>query len=122
MICDYCFNPCEWVENKEVYGRNIGKSIMIWLCRPCNAYVGCHQNTRSPLGTIANAELRAWRRKAHDAFDPLWRNGKLNREQAYGLLKKEFGCDVHIGECGIEQCKEIISFVQRREHERNKRM
>lgn len=116
MICQYCHNQAEWVENKEVYGRNYGRSIMIWLCKPCDAYVGCHNNTRKPLGVLANRELREWRKKAHAKFDPLWKNGKMNRDKAYGVLRKEFGRDIHIGESDIETCKHIINFIDEWSH------
>ena len=71
MNCPYCNNPAEWVSNAEVYGRPYGKSWMMYLCRPCDARVGCHQNSQTPLGTMANKELRGWRIKAHDAIDPM---------------------------------------------------
>ena len=58
MQCNYCGREAEWVENKEIYGRNYGKSYMAWLCRPCDAYVGCHQNTKKPLGRMSNKEER----------------------------------------------------------------
>ncbi len=118
MNCPYCYNRAEWVENKEIYGKNYGKSVMIYLCRPCNAYVGCHQNTRKPLGTMANRETREWRKKAHEMFDPLWRDGKMSRGKAYGLLQKEFGAVAHIGESDVENCKRIIGIVENyKEHQ-----
>ena|SRR6185436_16243445 len=112
MICPYCLNESEWVENKEVYGKNYGRSVMIYLCRRCDAYVGCHNNTRKALGTMANRELRDWRKKAHAIFDPLWKDGKMNRDKAYGKLRKQFGYDVHIGESDIETCKKIVTFLE----------
>lgn len=108
VLCPHCGIAAEWVENSAIYGKRYGKSYMMWLCRPCNAYVGCHNNTRLPLGTMANKELRQWRIKAHDAFDPLWRNGAMKRDEAYVLLSRELGREVHIGQSDIEQCKEII--------------
>lgn len=112
MICPFCLNPAKWVENKEVYGRNYGKSIMMWLCKPCDAYVGCHNNTKKPLGTMANKETRKWRKKAHATFDPLWKSGKTTREKAYKFLKIQFGREVHIGESDIETCKRIIALTK----------
>lgn len=112
MHCPYCKNLVEWVENKEVYGRNYGKSVMIWLCKPCDAYVGCHNNTRTPLGSMANRELRTWRKKAHASFDPIWKTGKIKRARAYGFLKRRFGFDVHIGEADELLCQEIIQLCK----------
>lgn len=108
MKCTYCDYEAEWVENKEVYGRNYGNSYMIWLCRNCGAYVGCHQNSRTPKGTFANVELRAARKAAHNAIDPLWKSGKYKRKTVYLRLKDAFGKEIHVGESDEKQCYEII--------------
>ena len=109
MICPYCNKESEWVENKEIYGRNYGKSYMCYLCKPCNAYVGCHQNTKKPLGTMANKDLREWRKKAHANIDPVWKSGKMKRKELYGFLNKVFGFAVHVGESDVEMCKKLAS-------------
>lgn len=108
LDCPFCGNPAEWVQNKEIYGRNYGKSYMCWLCKPCDAYVGCHENTRRPLGTIANKETREWRKKVHAVIDPLWRENEYKRGEVYMALNDAFGEEVHVGESDIERCKEII--------------
>jgi len=108
MICPYCKNEAKWCENKEKYGKNFGKSYMCYYCKPCDAYVGCHENTTRPLGTMANKELRGWRMKAHDSVDPLWREGKMPRREVYKMLNEKLGKSVHIGESDIEMCKQII--------------
>jgi len=108
IMCPYCKMPAEWVSNEAVYGQPYGTSHMIYLCRDCNAYVGCHRNTLTPLGTMANAELRQWRRKAHDHIDPLWQSGQMNRSEVYKWLRHELGREIHIGESDIETCKRII--------------
>ena len=112
MICPYCNNQAEWVENKEVYGKNYGKSYMMWLCKPCDSYVGCHNNTRKSLGTLANKETRDWRKKAHKVFDPLWKSKRMTRQKAYGVLESHFRCVVHIGESDINTCKEIVELLK----------
>ena len=109
--CPYCGNEAKWCENKEIYGKNYGKSYMCYFCEPCNAYVGCHNNTTEPLGTMANKELRDWRIKAHNAFDSLWKTGFITRNEAYKILENEFGKEIHIGESDIETCKRIISKI-----------
>jgi hypothetical protein len=106
MICPKCKKEAPWVENKEKYGRNYGKSYMCYYCKECDTYVGCHNNTRKALGTMADKETQQWRMKAHQVFDPLWRNGKMTRKQAY-----EFIGNRHIGESDIEQCQKIINIV-----------
>lgn len=111
VICPYCTQPAEWVENKAIYGKNYGKSYMMWLCRPCGAYVGCHQNTRQPLGSLANAELREARKQVHNLIDPLWKSGKYKRKTIYIRLKEAFGEEVHVGESDEKRCEEIIKTV-----------
>jgi len=110
MICPYCGKKAKWCENKEVYGRNYGKSFMCYYCKDCDAYVGCHNNTERPLGTMANKELREWRIKAHKAIDGLWKSGIYKRKEVYQDLNKAIGngTTVHIGASNIEICKRII--------------
>jgi len=115
MNCPYCNKPAEWVANKEVYGKNYGKSYMIWLCKPCDAYVGCHNNTNKPLGTIANRELRQWRRTAKEEWinsklDGNWKNKKL-RSKGYQWLGDLFGKEFHFGESTIEDCKKVLEYL-----------
>ena len=108
MKCPYCGNDAEWVENKEIYGKNYGKSYTMWLCRPCDARVGCHHNTRTPLGTMANKELREARMAAHAAIDPLWKSKKYKRHTVYKRLADAFGEPVHVGDSDETRCAEII--------------
>ena len=108
MICPYCKTEANWVENKEIYGRNYGKSYMCWLCPKCEAYVGCHNNTREPLGTLANKELREWRIKAHEVIDVYWKELDYTRKQVYDILREYYGCDIHVAEADIDMCKDLI--------------
>jgi len=114
IYCPYCGKPARWVENKEIYGRNYGKSYMCWLCKDCDAYVGCHQNTKEPLGTVANRELRKWRKEAHSVFDLLWKKYDYKRKESYILLQTMMGLSpkkAHIGKFNIEQCKKLIKKI-----------
>jgi hypothetical protein len=111
MKCPYCGQEAVWCENKEIYGRNFGRSYMMYLCKPCDARVGCHQNSKRALGTMANKELREWRMKAHAVIDPLWRDGKLPRSEVYRRLSKVIGVEVHVGEADVEMCQKIIQVL-----------
>ena len=110
MKCNHCNKEAEWIENKIVYGRNYGKSYMIWFCHNCNAYVGCHNNTKKPLGQfLAKSDLRKARQEAHSVIDKFWQSGKYKRKTVYLRLKEAFGKEVHIGETTTpEECEEII--------------
>jgi hypothetical protein len=117
--CPYCGNPAILTDSAEVYSGHSYR--MIWLCRPCDAYVGTHRNSKNhePLGRLANAELRAWKVKAHAAFDPLWRT-KMRRENCtkqearqagYRWLAKQLSITVeecHIGCFDVEMCRRVV--------------
>lgn len=119
MNCTYCQQPAEFVSHEAIYGKRYGdKSWMVWLCRPCNAYVGVHQNNPArPLGTMANKELRAWRQKAHAAIDPLWESGLMKRKAVYARLSEMMGYEVHVGESNAKQCAAIIEAAKQIETE-----
>ena len=61
---------------------------------------------------MADSVLRYWRIKAHNAIDPLWKDGIMSRQEVYDMLKTQFGKTIHIGESDIEICKRIIEFAQ----------
>lgn len=109
MICPYCQKEALWVPNEEVYnGKRYGKSYMCYYCKPCNAYVGCHNNTKQPLGIMANKELRNWRIKVHAKIDPLWKNEDYDRRHLYKIISERLGKTYHTGESDIETCKKIL--------------
>lgn len=124
VLCPYCGNRAELVDSSVVYkGRSYG---MVWLCRPCKAWVGCHKNSKvhAPMGRLANKALRDLKRAAHEAFDPLW-NGpqhspipecrpRFTRMEAYKWLAQKMGIHpafCHIGRFDEEQCKQVIAIM-----------
>jgi hypothetical protein len=111
MICPKCNKEAPWVENKARYGRNFGKSYMCYYCKDCDTYVGCHNNSQRPLGTMADKETMKWRKNAHEVVDELWKENGYKRGAVYARLQDAFGEVIHIGESNIERCKEIIKTV-----------
>ncbi len=111
MICPYCNKEAEWTENKAIYGKNYGKSYMCYYCKPCDAYVGCHENSRRPLGIMANRELREYRKRVHSLIDPLWKSKEMSRGRVYSILTEFLGYQYHTGESDLETCKKIIAFL-----------
>ncbi len=109
MKCPYCKKEALWCENKEIYGQNYGQSYMCYLCKDCNAYVGCHHNSKKSLGTMANAELREWRKKVHRYLDPLWKEGAWTRKKLYKNISHQLGINYHTGFADIELCKKVLS-------------
>jgi hypothetical protein len=119
--CPYCGEPPQFVDSAVIYGRSYG---MMYLCSPCNAYVGVHKKTNKPLGRLANAELREWKKKAHEVFDQLWkgyRGGKprMSRSEAYAWLAKELDVPpehCHIGMFNCRMCQLTIDMVDLERH------
>ena len=123
VICPYCDKKPVLTDSIEVYGVSYG---MIWLCKPCNAYVGVHKNSKNfiPLGRLANSELREYKKLAHASFDPLWKkkmqltscSKSKARKLAYKWLSSELNIDIkdcHIGEFDIDTCKQVINICSK---------
>lgn len=108
-ICPYCGKKTELIDSSEIYhGTAYG---WMYICRPCDAYVGCYNGTTRSLGRLANSELRALKKEAHDAFDKIWRNGMMCRTDAYSWLSEQIGTPLevtHIGMFDVENCKKVI--------------
>ena len=112
VFCDYCGRRAEFTDSKAVYGSSHG---MIYLCRDCDAYVGVHKGTDCPKGRLANAELRAYKKRAHSAFDPLWHSGGMTRTQAYQWLSRQMGIpksECHIGMFDVARCVRAITLCK----------
>jgi hypothetical protein len=113
--CDYCKQPAQLVGGEIMYPRRpdlYAKNF--YRCEPCGAWVGCHPGTVTPLGRLANAELRAAKQRAHAAFDPLWHSGSMKRRDAYAWLASSLGIernDCHIGMFDVQQCDAVVHNV-----------
>lgn len=120
LFCPYCAAEAVLImSSAELYssGRDYGPA---WVCRPCRAWVGCHPRSTTPLGRLANAELRAAKIRAHAAFDPLWRS-KMAREgcqqhvargAGYAWLADRLGMprdQCHIGMFDVAECDRVVA-------------
>ena len=113
VFCDYCGRRAEFMDSAAVY--NDHSYGMIYMCRPCDAYVGVHKGSKQPLGRLANSQLRCWKKAAHAAFDPLWKSGRKTRSQAYSWLAQKMGLPqalTHIGMFDVEQCKKVVNIMK----------
>lgn len=113
VSCDYCGQPAQFVDSAIVYGRSYG---MIYYCPGCAAWVGVHKGTDQPLGRLANAELRKYKRAAHATFDPIWQSGRMRRNVAYAWLSERLGIpreETHIGMMDVDRCKQVIEICRK---------
>lgn len=117
VTCPYCGQPGRLRETStHLYnGRDFGP---VWECPgTCQAYIGCHKGTTTPLGRIANNELRAAKMLAHGAFDALWKRKMARgfpkheaRNAGYKWLAGQLGIpqsECHIGMMDVETCKRV---------------
>ncbi len=118
LLCSYCGREAEYLDNSAEWygGKDYGP---LWVCRPCDASTACHPGTGSPLGRLANEELRKAKVTAHDSFDLLWRavawrdgiDQKKARSKGYRWLAAQLGVDkklMHIGYCSLAGCRRVV--------------
>lgn len=127
VLCDYCKAPAQKVNGLKLYPhRGDLKRLTFWYCDNGHepAYVGCHKahpahspGGDTPLGRLANAELREAKKNAHFYFDTLWRN-KIkfnNRGRAYRWLADQLkidAADCHIGMFDVEMCNRVVGLCK----------
>lgn len=121
--CPYCSKTAELVNGSAIYPGCESKVAWksFWACLPCGAWVGCHDNNtihgpNTPLGTLANAELRAARRMAHAAFDTIWKTRRMNRTNAYRWLSKRLWIKLdrcHIAMFDLKTCRRVVELCRR---------
>lgn len=115
MECPYCTGPVEFTTSKLFYGKDYNTNI--YVCYLCDAYVGTHGKGKTPLGTLANKQLRSLRMTAHSIFDPLWKGKfrKMGRAGAYRLMQKLMNLPpekAHIAMFDEDQCRLLISKIK----------
>ena len=119
-ICPYCGQNAETCEGTFIYPHRPDLYLKkFWVCQGCDAWVGCHEGTETPLGRLANAELRKAKGNAHAAFDRLWK-AKMRRDKckkheargaAYRWLSQQLGTspeETHIGMFDVALCKRVV--------------
>lgn len=115
MECPYCTGPVEFLSSKQFYGKDYGTNV--YVCYPCDAYVGTHGKGKTPLGTLANKPLRQLRMTAHSIFDPIWKGKfrKMGRAGAYRLMQRLMNLPpekAHIAMFDEDQCRLLISKIK----------
>ena len=93
-ICRYCGGVVRCVPAEKVYGNAAVNRMKLWdrwfyQCQNCNARVGCHKDSKRPLGNVANEVLRLKRRETHQVFDAFWKRRGMTRTAAYKWLSEQ---------------------------------
>ncbi len=119
VYCPYCGAQAKLRPASVVYKENTLHDGFLFVCDRyprCDAYVSAHRDTKRPMGTLANSELRNKRIRAHKAFDRLWKSGLMTKWQAYKWLQATFGLsedEAHIGMFNDSMCERVIAECSR---------
>jgi zinc-finger-containing domain len=121
--CPYCGSPSVKTLGKDLWpGRSDLAGARFYVCQPCEAWVGCHPGTSTPLGRLANKELRRAKQAAHAEFDPLWKEkiarGETKkkarsaaRQWLAGQLQIPFD-DCHIDMFDTAMCERVVEICR----------
>lgn len=111
-ICPYCKSSTKTVSEEVIYGISYtGKAVICCINYPvCDSYVGTHKDG-TPLGRLANNQLRQDKISAHKFFDPLWQSKEYKRGTLYQMLADYLeipGEYCHIGFFNRKTLKKVI--------------
>lgn len=115
VMCQYCNREAVLVGGDVIYrNRSDLSNLFFYQCKPCNAYVGTHEKTGKPFGSLANLRIRSARKAAHKVFDGYWKQHNIRRKDAYDRLASEMLLireECHIGMFNEDQCLRLDSVV-----------
>ena len=117
--CGKCGYKAKLKTLNEIYNAFCYGDKVAYQCDTCDMQVGCHPHSVIPLGTLADKETRSARMKAHNIFDPLWRDLNLfpSRKSAYmwlSIFLKIGYRDCHIGLFNAKQCEKVIRCCEKK--------
>jgi len=113
MRCPYCGSAVHFRSADGIYKSNNGNA-KLYVCSKypsCDSYVRVHPGTMTPVGSLANAKLRAIRVTAHKHFDKLHETGLMTKKEAYAWLAfmlQSPMSQAHIGYQSEYYCNRII--------------
>lgn len=114
LKCPYCRNSAVLQKASFVYGEKaIEDHVYVCINYPsCDSYVGVHQGTMKPKGTLADGNLRNKRIQAHKKFSKLWTSRIITKKQAYKWMQFKFGLNAnqaHIGLFSNYMCDQLMA-------------
>lgn len=119
--CPYCRSTVNYTTHAVLYGGRVFSDWpYIYLCSndACKASVGTHEGTEYPLGTLADQVTKDARKRAHAAFDPIWKGKSMKRSDAYQWLAGELDIErwrCHISWFDISYCNKVVQACMRRQ-------
>ena len=123
VLCLHCNQPARLVTGAIIYPHRPDLSgLNFWQCLPCDAYVGCHKGTQTPLGYPANKTTRTIRSSVHKVLDPIWKKAPQPqqarvRTRLYKWLSENLGIkpdNCHVGMFDFDMCQRTLRLLNRR--------
>ena len=113
--CPYCDERARCVSGSGMYpDRAELHRKNFYVCFRCDASVGCHPGTRTPLGRLADSTLRKTRQQSHALLDQLMKQRRMTRGDVYRWLATELNLparECHIAQFDLQQCERLIAVV-----------
>ncbi|ODV43417.1 hypothetical protein AWV79_17315 [Cupriavidus sp. UYMMa02A] len=123
-VCDDCGNVAQLAQAGDTAYPYLEDHGPVWICAPCQAWIGVRPRSRqhTPLGRLANAELRDAKKRLHDALEPLvvgkMRRDGVNPFEARGKAIKWLASELNfnlstpsIHALTREQCEQAIRYI-----------
>lgn len=117
--CPYCHANASIRPASVVYGENKrSHGKYLYLCDrwpACDAYVSAHSQTKAPMGTLANGDLRHKRIQAHRALEALRQVCKMQKWESYIWLQAKLGLherQAHIGSFSDARCEQVVALCR----------
>lgn len=113
--CPVCLVPMR-LRATDRFRYDNGMPRLFWTCpnnAACQMICGAHPDG-TPSSTPADAETKRARNRAHEAFDQLWKGGRMDRRAAYRWLQRAMGLskdECHIGFFDRAQCEKVVAKV-----------
>lgn len=115
--CNLCDGKVVYISNDKIYGRQYGSGYC-YYCTGCGAYVGTHKPwPKKAMGILADEEMREWKKKCHNLFDPIWKGKSAGkkRSQLYHKLADCMGIPVeqcHFGYFDLGNLKKAYEILK----------
>ena len=107
------------VKGNKVYGSGY-EHLDLYQCETCLALVGMHtdeENKKAPKGLLADSDTRQMRKRCHEVFDPMWKQERKTRSEAYKYLSVIMGVPMsmaHFACFDYEMCRRFIELMSTR--------
>lgn len=130
--CPYCRSDVALATGAQVYPQRPELADrQIWRCVSCDAHVGCHKagarvvgrggtvilsDGTLPMGSLANAELRAARVETHRLMDTLSHAPAcMSRAEAYAWMARLLELpleEAHVAALSFEACVKVMHGIE----------